>query len=79
MAHKAVQKQFNEFITQVYGGKGLTKHQREEMRKAFFSGAFIMLNMTRDLSEHPEDIAVSKLEIYNEELITEIGKWCEDG
>ena len=77
MAQKAIQKQFNEWITQVYGGKGLTKEQREEMRKAFFSGAFVMMNLMRETSALPDDIAVSKMNIFNEELLTEIQKWCE--
>ena len=79
MAHKLIQKQYNEWITQVYGGKGLTRVQREEMRKAFFCGAFVLMNQTRELSELPEDIACSKLTLINEELLEEIGKWCKNG
>ena len=77
MAHKAVQKQYNEWVTKVYGGKGMTKEQREEMRKAFFSGAFVMLNMMREASDLPEDIAVSKVDLYLDELLLEIQKWCD--
>ncbi len=77
MAHKVIQKQFNEWVTQVYGGKGLTKDQREELRKSWFSAAFVMMNMMRELSELEEDIAVSKMNLYSEELLTEIQKWCE--
>lgn len=75
---KTIQKQYNEWITKVYGGIGLTKVQREEMRKAFFSGAFVMMNVSRELGEL-EDVnnAVAWLNVYNEELLTQIQKWCE--
>lgn len=72
-----IQQQYDQWVTKVYGGMGLSKVQREEMRKAFFCGAFVMINLTRELSELPQDIAVSKLELLNLELINQIQEWTE--
>lgn len=80
MAHRTIHKHFNEWVTQVYGGKGLTKEQREEMRKAFYSGAFILMNINRELGEmEDKENAVKQLTVYNEELLAEITKWLAQG
>lgn len=77
---KTIQKHFNEWVTQVYGGKGLTKEQREEMRKAFFSGAFVLMNVNRELGEmEDKQLAVAKVNVYNEELLAQITKWLSEG
>lgn len=78
--HKTIRKQFNEWVTQVYGGKGLTREDREELRKAFYSGAFVLMNINRELGEmEDKDTAVKQLNLYNEELLTEITEWLAQG
>ena len=80
MSHKSIQKHFNEWITQVYGGQGLTKEQREELRKAFYSGTFIMANVMRELGElEDKAVATRRIEVYHEEMIAEIAKWIAEG
>jgi hypothetical protein len=80
MAHKSIRKHFNEWVTQVYGGKGLTKEEREELRKAFYSGAFILMNINRELGELEDKAnAVQQLNVFNEELLAEITKWLAQG
>ena len=77
---KTIQKQFNEWITEVYDGTGLTAEQREEMRKAFFCGAFVLMNQNRELGEmEDKELAIEQLNVINEELLTEITKWLSQG
>ncbi len=74
--HKTIRKHFNEWVTMVYGGKGLTKEQREELRKAFVSGAFVLMNINRELGElDDKDNAVQQLNVFNEEMLVEITAW----
>ena len=80
MAHKTIQKHFNEWVTQVYSGKGLTKAEREELRKAFYSGAFVLMNVNRELGAlEDKENAVRQCSVYNEELLLEITKWLAQG
>ena len=78
--HVSIRKHFNQWVTLVYGGKGLTKEQREEMRKAFYSGAFVLMNINRELGEMDDTAnAVQQLNAYNGELLEEITKWLAKG
>lgn len=77
---KSIQKQYNEWITKVYGGVGLTKIQREEMRKAFFCGAFVMMNTNRELGALEDTAnAVKQLTVITHELLDQIQIWTEVG
>lgn len=73
-----IEKQYQEWLSKVYGRKGLTKDQKEEMRKAFYSGAFVMLCLMDEISSgNTEDISCTKIEIINQELSAQIIKWSE--
>lgn len=73
-----VEKLYQEWLTKIYGRKDLTRNQKEEMRKAFYSGAFVALNLVGDYSnEFSEDIACTKIELVNQELTKKILEWSK--
>lgn len=75
---RTMENEFKEWITTVYGGRAMTRVQREEMRKAFFCGGFIVMNIVREVSEvETTDVACTRLEILAKEMTTQIGIWCD--
>lgn len=75
---RTIEGEYQQWITKVYGRKHLSKIQKEEMRKAFYSGAFVFMNILNEISvKETEDIACTKIELLNMELMKQIGEWCE--
>ena len=74
---RTIESEYHNWLTTVYGRKGMSKDQKEEMRKAFTCGAFVFMNIMQEISEkETEDIACTKLELLCQEMTKQIGEWC---
>ena len=72
----SIEKQYQEWLSKVYGRKGLTRDQKEEMRKAFFSGAFVAISLVGEYSQsETEDVAVAKIDAISAEIGSRILEW----
>lgn len=73
-----IEKQYQEWLTKVYGRKGLTRDQKEEMRKAFYSGTFVALSLVAEYSvSDTEEVAVAKIDAISSEVSNQIIEWSK--
>lgn len=73
---KKVEKQFQQWLTQVHGRKGLPSAEVEGRRMAFYSGAFALLAMQSDIARaNTETDAIAKMDVVMQELTAQIIEW----
>lgn len=72
-----IEKEFQKWLSKVYGKKGMTRNQMEAMRQSWYCSALVMADMLSALAENPDDIACAKFEVIKKELIDQITKWHE--
>lgn len=56
-----IEKQFESFITAMYGNKTISEAQEKDIEKSFYAGMVVASQMITSL-DHSEDIALSQLE-----------------
>lgn len=78
MSKRTIESEFNRWLLEFHGVRGLTLREKNNLRRTFYSGAFVLLSLQSDLAkENDEATAVAKMDIVLHELTTRIIGWNE--
>lgn len=74
--HRSIESEFQRWLTELHGKKGMTRVQIGQLRRTFYSGAFVLLSLQSDLAKaHSEEVAVAKMDVILLDLTTKIMEW----
>lgn len=76
MSLRTIAAEWQTFATFIFQGVNVGEVQQEEMRKAFFAGAFAMLRSAREIGE--EHVSEDQGADYLEERWQELTKFYDD-
>lgn len=66
-----IEKQFEGFITSMYGNKAISKSQEKDMEKAFYGGMVVAHKMITHLDDN-EDVALNQLDKLTNEIMNKM-------
>jgi len=73
---RTVEAEFNSWIREVWGPQRLTRVERQKLKRAFYSGAFVLLSLQSDLAkENSEEDAIAKMDYVLRDLTQTIMSW----
>lgn len=65
-------KEWMEYRKACFGGQELSHAQDTEMRRAFFAGALITMNLMKRLSDDPEPVAINNLNELRAQVLAQL-------